>query len=293
MGELLKVLDICAEEKMPVVLTMLSLPGSRWKQNNKDKDDLRIWINSEFQKQTIQFWQDLAQQLKDHPAIVGYNILNEPHLEKIRGSSSKTDQFNSQWVQETLFQFYHNVITTIRLVDKETPVILGSSLHADPQTFKILKPQPFDNIIYSFHMYEPYTYTTLKLNKGKLTYPGQIDGKFWDKKELHKYMKQVILFQKEHHIPIDRILVGEFGGNRKSKGLIQYFQDLINIFNENKWHFSFYGFHEDNWDGMDYEFGDKNLPESYWKALDKGEKPELKRDGNAPTFKVLWNALNA
>ncbi len=140
LGELLKVLDICAEEKMPVVLTMLSLPGSRWKQNNKDKDDLRIWLNSEFQKQTIQFWQDLAQQLKDHPAIVGYNILNEPHLEKIRGSSSKTDQFNSQWVQETLFQFYHNVITTIRLVDKETPVILDSSLHADPQTFKILKP---------------------------------------------------------------------------------------------------------------------------------------------------------
>ena len=131
------------------------------------------------------------------------------------------------------------------------------------------------------------------MNKGKIKYPGLIDGKFWDKNTLREYIKKVVLFQDRNHIPSNRILVGEFGGNRKSKGLVQYFQDLIDIFNENKWHFAFYGFHEDNWDGMDYELGNKNLPESYWKALDRGEKPTLKRDGNATTFKVLWDALKA
>ncbi len=293
LAALIKILDMCAEEKMPIVITMLSLPGSRWKQKNNDKDDLRIWTNPDFQKQAIQFWQDLTLQLKDHPAIVGYNILNEPHLEKTKDSSSKADQFTSQWVQETLYQFYHDVITAIRSVDKDTPIILDSSLHADPQTFGILKIQPFDNIIYSFHMYEPYTYTNLKLNKGKLIYPGLIDGKFWDKSALQEYIKQVVLFQDRNHIPSNRILVGEFGGNRKSKGLVQYFQDLIDIFKENKWHFAFYSFREDNWDEMNYELGDKNLGESYWKSIDKGEKPELKLDGNAPTFKVLWDALKA
>ncbi|WP_264377597.1 hypothetical protein [Wolbachia endosymbiont (group B) of Philonthus cognatus] len=54
---------------------MLSLPGSRWKQNNNDKDDLRLWSDQAFQKQAAKFWQDLAKELKDHPAIVGYNIL--------------------------------------------------------------------------------------------------------------------------------------------------------------------------------------------------------------------------
>ncbi|WP_280143519.1 hypothetical protein [Wolbachia endosymbiont of Frankliniella intonsa] len=39
---------------------MLSLPGSRWKQNNNDKDDLRLWSDQAFQKQAAKFWQDLA-----------------------------------------------------------------------------------------------------------------------------------------------------------------------------------------------------------------------------------------
>lgn len=50
------ILDICAEENMPVIITMLSLPGSRWKQNNHDNDDLRIWTDKTFQTQASKFW---------------------------------------------------------------------------------------------------------------------------------------------------------------------------------------------------------------------------------------------
>ncbi|WP_342269490.1 cellulase family glycosylhydrolase [Rickettsia endosymbiont of Orchestes rusci] len=78
-----EILDMFATEQMPVVLTMLSLPGSRWKQNNHDQDDLRIWEDIKFQKQAAKFWQDIALELKDHPAMIGYNILNEPHLERL------------------------------------------------------------------------------------------------------------------------------------------------------------------------------------------------------------------
>ena len=60
---------------MPVVITMLSPPGSRWKQNNRDKDDLRIWENQKYQDQAAKFWHYLASKLKDHPAIIGYNPL--------------------------------------------------------------------------------------------------------------------------------------------------------------------------------------------------------------------------
>jgi hypothetical protein len=49
-----------------------------------------------------------------------------------------------------------------------------------------------------------------------------------------------------------------------SSGLEQYFKDLIRIFNKEDWHFSFYAFREDTWDGMDYELGAKKLPWSYW-----------------------------
>ncbi|MDR2769029.1 MAG: hypothetical protein LBB19_00500 [Puniceicoccales bacterium] len=50
-----KVLDACLAENMPVVITLLSLPGSRWTQNNSDEDDLRIWQDANFQKQAAKF----------------------------------------------------------------------------------------------------------------------------------------------------------------------------------------------------------------------------------------------
>jgi hypothetical protein len=37
------ILDMFTQESMPVVITMLGLPGSRWKQSNGNRSDLRIW----------------------------------------------------------------------------------------------------------------------------------------------------------------------------------------------------------------------------------------------------------
>ncbi len=36
-------LDQANRHNVKIVITLLSLPGSRWKQNNHDQDDLRIW----------------------------------------------------------------------------------------------------------------------------------------------------------------------------------------------------------------------------------------------------------
>lgn len=283
-----KILDICFEEQMPVVLTMLSLPGSRWKQNNSDIDDLRIWSDTKFQKQAAKFWQHLARELREHPAVVGYNILNEPHPERLDdASSTHIHQINQQEVQTKLFQFYHLVITAIRKVDQKTPIILDSSSYADPNTFRLFRVHTENDILYSFHMYEPFAYTNYKMNQGKFIYPGKINEKHWDKSALKEYMEEINRFQKNNNIPSNRILVGEFGAHRTSQGLPQYFKDLIDIFTGNGWHFAFYAFREDTWDGMDYELGDQKLPWSYWKAIEQGNKPKVSRKEGCPQFKVL------
>ncbi|MDP5110644.1 MAG: glycoside hydrolase family 5 protein [Rickettsiaceae bacterium] len=288
-----KILDMCHNEGMPVVITMLSLPGSRWKQNNQNKDDLRIWKNKKYQDQAAHFWQNLASELKNHPAIVGYNILNEPHPERIFASKEvHINKINREEAQKMLYDFYDRIIKNIRHIDKETPIILDSSAYADPKTFVLLIPQRHKNILYSFHMYEPYEYTNHKMNNGKFSYPGQINDKQWDKKALEEYMSSVIAFQKNHDIPKHKILIGEFGGHRMSPGLEKYFEDLITIFNQHGWHFAFYAFREDVWDGMDYELGTKKLPWSYWKALEDGKKPVLKRKDNYPAFLVIRKNLN-
>lgn len=285
-----RILDLCSQEKMPVIISMLSLPGSRWRQNNNAKDDLRIWKEEKFRTQAASFWKELAYALKDHPAIIGYNIINEPHPEKIYDAKGlQIYEICQEKIQDMLFNFYQLIIKNIRSVDPLTPIVLDSSAYGDSNTFRHLKPHKDPNIIYSFHIYEPYEYTTKKLNQGELCYPGNIGGKYWDKKELYRYMEPVIKFQKSYKIPASRIFVGEFGAHRMSPGIDQYFKDLTSIFNQQGWHFAFYAFREDTWDGMDYELG--KMASGYWKTIESGKEP--RRDGNTPTFLVLRNALRS
>ena len=44
---------------------------------------------------------------------------------------------------------------------------------------------------------------------------------------------------------------------------------------------------------MDYELGSKKLPQDYWQALEKGDKPLLPRDSNSSQFSVLKKALHS
>ncbi|MDR1366060.1 MAG: glycoside hydrolase family 5 protein [Holosporales bacterium] len=294
LATLKNVLKIFEKEGMPVVITMISLPGSRWKQLNNNKDDLKIWRDLKYQKQAARFWRDLAVELRNCPIVVGYNILNEPHPERLfNAKNCHVDKVNQPAVQQLLFRFYRLVVNAIRSVDKHTAIILDSSAYGDPNTFKYLQPLNDDRVLYSFHMYEPYEYTNHKLNDGKYSYPGVIDGKFWDKKALSEYMKSVATFQKTNKIPPTKILVGEFGCYRKTKGIVQYFCDLIQIFEENGWHLAFYSFREDSRDGMDYELGDKKLPWAYWKAFEKWRILNSLRKATFPQFAVLENALKS
>lgn len=280
------------EAQLPVVITMLSLPGSRWRQNNNGKDDLKIWEDQKYVEQAAQFWKALALELKDDLNVIGYNILNEPHPERIFDKTSgHIEDIEQKKVQQLLHDFYAKIIACIREVDQHTPIILDSSAYADPNTFKNLVPHTDPNVIYSFHMYEPFEYTNKKQNNGKFRYPTVVSGTMWDRSSLATYMSAVETFLNKHKIPSSRMLVGEFGGHRSSPGLDQYFADLISVFEERGWHFAFYAFREDSWDGMDYELGDKPLPWTYWQAIEKGEKYTLARKSTHSAFSKIINSL--
>lgn len=289
-----EILDLCAQEKMPVVLAFLSLPGSRWKQNNHFQDDLRLWSDDKYFEQAVRFWQDVVKELHDHPAIVGYNILNEPHPERLWDKkSSDISHINQEDAQKKLFSFYSTIVKAIREIDPTTPIIVESSGYADVQCFENFIPLEDDYVLYSFHMYDPQSYTNHKNNNGKYSYPGLIpdpdtqEFSHWDAKALDAFFKPVLAFQKKHQIPGHRILVGEFGGDRCSKGLSTYFEDLINIFSKNNWHWAIYSFREDVWDVMDYELGDQKLPWQYWKDLEAGKTPAKPYKSDNPIFMIL------
>lgn len=252
---LISLLDLCAQEGMRVVLTMLTLPFSRWKQNNDNNDDLSLWLNLDNMARAAKFWQDVSKSLKNHPAIIAFNILNEPHPEKLWPQNCKNSQSYNNKSAKKLAQFNQIIIQAIRNIDVNIPIIVDSGNYADPQAFNYLVPSPDDiYILYSFHMYEPYSYTNKQINNNRYTYPGcVIDNILWNNNALNEYIKPVLDFQKKFNIPSNRILVGEFGGHNSCPGLENYFQDLLDIFIHNAWHYAFYSFNEDTWDGINYQ----------------------------------------
>lgn len=279
--KLLNVLNIADSLDIKIVITPISLPGTRWVQSNNRIKDGRLWKNFKYHEQTAIFWRDLAKRLKFHPAVVGYNIQNEPHPEIFNDKNSFWDNDLPHWYKTVkgtpadLNLFYQRVIKAIREVDMETPIVVSPGMYATPWAFSYLEKIKEPNIIYSFHNYEPYNYTTFRLNNGKYEYPGQVPANSdfifdMNKESMSDYLQPVSDWALQNKIEKNRIWVGEFGCSRKVEGVEKYLSDLIEIFNKNGWHWSFYSYREDVWDGMDYELGTGKLPANYWNYSDSG-----------------------
>jgi hypothetical protein len=157
-------------------------------------------------------------------------------------------------------------------------------------------------VIYSFHMAEPWVYTTRRINQGRYSYPGvvpvgnEVDGKRkeidWNAAELERFLAPVAEWQRKYKIPSSRIFVGEFGCSRSVAGAAEYLGDLINVFERHGWHWAFYQFRADGtWTERDYEYGTRPPGGGYWDALGRGEHPQLPRVEDNPVWNVLKAAL--
>jgi hypothetical protein len=292
---------------LKIVITPLSLPGCRWSQHNNHRYDARIWEQYHYQEAAIRFWVDLAKALRNYDCIVAYDIINEPYPEMGTGLEEQTTVGDAQrfstWYEQykntphNLYDFYHRIIQAIREVDRDTPIMVESGFYSQPPSYCEF-PDTFsdDRILYSVHMYEPYAFTSNgNFRSGaKYVYPGNIpfgDGiVWWDKNTIRKYFEPFENWIKIHNIPLNKIVVSEFGCMRRNPGAERYLSDMVSILEDKKYHWAFYAFREDGWDGYDYEIGTKALPWSYWQARERGEFPLPPREPN-PLFNSIRKPL--
>jgi hypothetical protein len=288
-----------------VVVTPLSLPGSRWTQNNNDQYDPRIWNDFKYQEVAFRFWADLARELKNYDCIVAYDILNEPYTEIKTGIEEQAkvgdaSRFLSWYAKykntpHDLYSFYTKMIQAIRQVDSDTPIMVESGFYSQPPSYcEFPDKLTDDKVLYSVHMYEPYEFTNHRNFSGpKYSYPGNIpfgDGTVsWDRNTILKYFEPFENWVKTHNIPLNRVVVSEFGCMRRNIGADRYLEDLVSILENKKYHWAFYAFREDGWDGYDYEVTG-SLPDSYWEAQDRGEWPAPPR-GDTALFTVIKRRL--
>ncbi len=291
-------LDLAATSGNKVILGMLSLPGARWVQLNEGRQDYRLWNSEGFQTQAVRFWKDLATRLRGHPALVAYNPLNEPHPERQAGVDGAEEAGFPDWLAKhrgtcaDLDRFYQTLCAAIRQVDLDTPILVEGYGYGSAHGLSYLSPIADPGILYSFHFYEPWAYTTTRVNKGRYAYPDRMPESWegptakWSQANLDALLKPVERWADKHRIPPSRIVAAEFGCGRQSPGAREYLSDLIALLNEREYHWAFYSYREDTWDSMDYELGAELGDPGGRDLLEQG-KYRIKPWRDNPLFDVL------
>ncbi|HEV8548796.1 MAG TPA: cellulase family glycosylhydrolase, partial [Polyangiaceae bacterium] len=108
-----------------------------------------LWAEPSNQDRLVALWRAIAQHCKDVAAVAGFDLLNEP-----RPTTSK-----SEWVS-----LAGRITSAIREVDPDHLLVVERtnsvgddwSNDADMNFFLV----PDDNVLYEFHFYEPFEYTT-------------------------------------------------------------------------------------------------------------------------------------
>ncbi|OUM39063.1 glycosyl hydrolase [Pseudomonas putida] len=298
-------LDRAHQAGLKVVVAPLSLPGMRWSQNNQGQFDDRLWQDKRYWSQAMTFWRDMARELKGHPAIAAYNLINEPAPEKQGGLAEHADLGHmQQWYAKEqgtardLPLLYRQLIAAIREEDADTPIMVDAGWYAAADAFGYW-PAPLEDprVLYSVHMYEPYAATSAPnmARKHPIAYPGPApfagQTQQWDGQRVERYLRQPLAWAEAMGLPRSRLVVGEFGCMRRLPGCSQYLEDVLTVLDRNQLHWAFYSFREDNWDGMDYELGSAKVPWRYWQAIEQGAPVPLVRKATAE-FEPIRRRLN-
>lgn len=223
-----RVIPLCRKYGLYIVLNLQSLSK-------------RLFVSKENQQRLVGVWKKLAARYKNEPVIYAYDIANEP--------------LQSSWREGALLwnDLAQKVAEEIRKVDLDRPIIVESELMSLPDGYLTLRLIAVPNVIYSVHVYSPGDLTHNRVwdhDQQSVPYPGMIEKELWNKDRIRQDLVPVVAFQKEHKC---HIYVGEFGAVRWAPGSDQYIKEMIELFEEYGWDWTYHSYRE--WHGWSAEHG--------------------------------------
>ena len=171
-------LDAAQAAGVKVVVTPLSLPGARTKQQNNNQFDDRLWSDKRYWQQSAAFWRDLAARAQGSSRRRAYNLVNEPVPEHKGGLEEHATPASCGLVRQgawsaraTLPAFYELLVAAVRGADERTPIMLDAGFYAAADAFTYW-PEPLSDprILYAYHMYEPWAATSAPNMKREIPY---------------------------------------------------------------------------------------------------------------------------
>lgn len=229
--EVKQVLDKARELGMKVALDLHVPPGGR-----RAGGAMNMFFEQKYADAFVAAWRLIAHAVKGHPALYGYDLINEP----CTVFDAPIDYLRLQY----------DAALAVRAIDPDTPLIVEADGWDSPSCFSHLSPLPLKDVIYQVHMYAPHSYTHQGVSGNPLSgaYPGKFGGKFYDREALREVLRPVAEFAARHGA---KIYVGEFSAIRWAPGAERYLDDCLSIFAEQGWDWSYHAFRE--WPGWSVE----------------------------------------
>ena len=140
-----QLVDWCHESGIRVIFDLHSAPGGQTGMNIDDSYGRPfLFDDPEAEALTIRIWTEIARRFAREPAVLGYNLLNEP----------MADFFDEKAYFPRLEPFFRRVIAAVRTVDQDHIIILGGARW--DKDIETLHPPHGPNVAYTFHFYSGF-----------------------------------------------------------------------------------------------------------------------------------------
>ncbi len=167
------------------------------------------WSTPEMNAEFLALWTDLIGRLKGDPLVAAWEPINEPHDVK----------------PEVAAAWYRALIPQLRKLDPYRPIVIEGANYSHAEDLSGLFKMDDPNIIYAFHHYYPFEFTT-DLKTPPLAYPGK-----WGKAYLAKIIDPADRFREKYNVPV---WCGEFGCKTGAPGYQLWLRDSCAILEANQ-----------------------------------------------------------
>lgn len=225
-----RVIDLCEKYGIRIVINPHTVPGLENDYTCSPFDS--FWTTETYQDILVDLWKKISDRYKSRGSVIfGYDLLNEPFV--------PNDQ-----------EIWNNLVARITRVIRDNgdqhPLIIEPSGYQATGVWidrianlPALKLPEDDSIIVSPHVYDPLEYTHQAVIS---TYPEISYQSVGGKAALEKSLQPIVDFQRKY--PNVRIYIGEFSVARIATDGDQYIKDAIDLFEKNKWHWTYHSFRE-------------------------------------------------
>ena len=261
LDNLVDVLGWAEARGMKICVDLHSFPGGL---RTGDRET-NMFFDEKWADAFVETWKRIATRVKGHPAIYGYDLINEPK--------------QTTFAPISYWEVQRRAAEAVRAIDPDTAIIVESNMAASAGTFRYLSPLAMDNVIYQIHFYGPMAFThqgvasNMRKQNGKIPFwPDPSKG--WDRDYIRRTVAQARLFQEKHKC---RIYVGEFSAVGYAPGADQWIRDAISVFEEYGWDWTYHAFRE--WAGWSVEHEadnpDAEHPDKFHRVDDSPRKRAL------------------